>query len=137
MGHRVPNHKSKCRNLHGHRYVIEVGIDDVVRQTKGASDEGMVMDFGDLKEVMMQELDAVFDHGFVVSTDDPEIMFFEKLQREGQKIITVNFIPTAENLAKFWYGRIELPLRAKNIYLAFVKVWETPTSMAMYDKTND
>jgi 6-pyruvoyltetrahydropterin/6-carboxytetrahydropterin synthase len=26
MGHRVPNHKSKCRNPHGHRYRLEVTI---------------------------------------------------------------------------------------------------------------
>ncbi|MFZ8988336.1 MAG: 6-carboxytetrahydropterin synthase, partial [Methylophilaceae bacterium] len=25
-GHRIPNHKSSCRNLHGHRYAIEVSL---------------------------------------------------------------------------------------------------------------
>ena len=47
MGHRVPNHKSKCATPHGHRYKIEVGVDDKVIDTKGVSDEGMVIDFGD------------------------------------------------------------------------------------------
>ena len=32
--HRVPNHKSKCRTFHGHRYRIEVGVDDKVIDTK-------------------------------------------------------------------------------------------------------
>ena len=26
-GHRVPNHKSKCRNIHGHRYRWEVELE--------------------------------------------------------------------------------------------------------------
>ena len=25
-GHRIPSHKSNCKNLHGHRYCIEVTI---------------------------------------------------------------------------------------------------------------
>ena len=23
-GHRIPDHRSQCRNLHGHRYVLEI-----------------------------------------------------------------------------------------------------------------
>ena len=51
MAHRVPNHKSKCHNLHGHRYKIEVGVDDKLITRKGSSSEGMVIDFGDLKDI--------------------------------------------------------------------------------------
>lgn len=149
MGHRVPNHKSKCRNLHGHRYKIEVGVNDKVIQTPGSSDEGMVIDFSDLKQVMMDCLDKGFDHGFVMYDKDPFKYFFDIMQKgellkisedtavgdnKSQKIIFVPFIPTAENLAKYWYELLAVPLSERSISIQHVKVWETPTSTAIYTK---
>lgn len=133
MGHRVPNHKSKCRNLHGHRYKIEVGVDDKVIATPGSSDEGMVIDFSDLKQIMMDEIDAKFDHGFVMYADDIFAEQFNKMKlNEGQKIIFVGFIPTAENLASHWYHLIKPRLAERKIKIHHVKIWETPSSTATY-----
>lgn len=69
MAHRVPNHKSKCRNVHGHRYTIELGVAGGLVDT--GSSAGMVEDFGDLKEVMVREIDAPCDHGFCLAFNDP------------------------------------------------------------------
>ncbi len=155
LGHRVPNHKSKCRNLHGHRYKIEVGVDDKVITESGQSDEGMVIDFSDLKEIMMQELDAKFDHGFVMYEYDILYPIFLVIKKGGyilekllhhcrgllkeseelqpsMKIVFVPFIPTAENLAKHWYELMKPRLVERNIKIKHVKVWETPTSTATY-----
>lgn len=133
MGHRVPNHKSKCYNMHGHRYKFEVGVDDKVITQAGASDEGMVMDFSDLKEVMMERIDARLDHGFMVWEEDkiaPTLLtspFFSDF-----KVISVPFIPTAENIAKWIYDDLKKCLLQRKIKLAFVRIWETPTSTATY-----
>lgn len=135
MGHRVPNHKSKCRNLHGHRYKIQVGVDDKVISTKGSSDEGMVIDFGDLKDVMIDVIDKNYDHGLVLYLNDFELTyFFSDLKSKGMKIIIVNFIPTAENLAKHWYELIKPILEVKKIKIKYLKVWETPSSTATYEE---
>lgn len=135
MGHRVPNHKSKCRNLHGHRYTIEAGVEGIVNTTKGSSDEGMVIDFGDLKQTMMTLIHDKYDHGFVMYEKDEFASAFE-IYRDAykQNIHFVPFIPTAENLAKHWYESIEEPLTKSNMILRYVKVWETPTSTANYYK---
>lgn len=133
MGHRVPNHKSKCKNLHGHRYKIEVGVDDKVINEKGVSDEGMVIDFSDLKEIMMIEIDSVYDHSFTAYIKDNFTGVFSELKNFGQKINFVGFIPTAENLSKHWYEIIESKLRERGIKIKYVKVWETPTSTATYE----
>lgn len=135
MGHRVPNHKSKCKNLHGHRYVIEVGVDDNVILEKGVSNEGMVIDFGDLKEIMMTMIHDIYDHSFVMSTEDNLKKIFLKLvEQEQQKIVFVPFVPTAENLSKHWYKTIEKKLLEKKIKLKYIKVWETPSSTATYEE---
>lgn len=144
MGHRVPNHKSKCRNLHGHRYKVEVGVNDKVVTTVGASDEGMVIDFSDLKEIMVNEIDARFDHGFMMFEKDNFAPVFKKF-KEGklikdyttalepeQKITFVPFIPTAENIAKYWFGLLKTALGERKIALYHVLVYETPSSSALY-----
>lgn len=135
MGHRVPNHKSKCRNIHGHRYRIEVGADDKVVTEKGSSDEGMVIDFSDLKSLMMEHIDKVYDHSFTCWDGDEMSHLYKEMNNTwNQKINYVSFIPTAENLAKHWYEILLPHLAHRKIKIKHVRVWETPTSTATYDK---
>lgn len=134
MAHRVPNHKSKCANLHGHRYKIEVGVDDKLITKAGSSSEGMVIDFGDLKEIMMEVLDRRFDHNSVFYIDDPIAGAIALIgEQQTKKPIFTDFIPTAENLAKFWYNLMKKELDKVDIKIKHVKVWETPTSTAIYE----
>jgi 6-pyruvoyltetrahydropterin/6-carboxytetrahydropterin synthase len=132
MAHRVPNHKSKCRNLHGHRYKIEVGVDDKIVVEKDSSDEGMVIDFSDLKEIMMREIDEPYDHSLTVWCNDSFGTQFEVFKKADMKVNFVEFIPTVENLAKYWFEIMATKLQEKGIKISHVKVWETPTSTAIY-----
>lgn len=137
MGHRVPNHESKCKNLHGHRYKIEVGVDDKVITDIGKSNEGMVIDFSHLKEIMVEIIDKQYDHGFMMYKDDEYADYFRKIKEQNkQKIIFVNFIPTAENISKHWFNQLIEPLSNRKIKLSYVKVWETPSSTATYTAIN-
>ena len=54
-GHRIPNHKSSCKNLHGHRYAIEVSLIGDIIQEENESDFGMVIDFKDAKELVKKQ----------------------------------------------------------------------------------
>ena len=51
-GHRIPNHKSNCKNLHGHRYAIEVTVTGPIHEDNKSSDFGMVIDFSDVKQII-------------------------------------------------------------------------------------
>jgi len=145
MGHRVPNHKSKCYSPHGHEYKIIVGVDDKVVDFPGASDEGMVIDFGDLKKIMMNIIDSKFDHTTTVyEGDNVYIQSLELINdilgNENKNLIRFNivpFIPTAENLARYWYKLIEKELLDVGIAIKYVEVWETYTSTARYTKEDD
>jgi len=136
MGHSVTGHKSRCRGLHGHDYRIIATVDDKVITTKGASDEGMVIDFGDLKQVMMDVIDRYYDHGFTLYKDDPRAKLLSEANDlwcfEKERFHLVDFIPTAENLAKFWFTALKAELAKKNIKLYSLEVYETPTSSAIY-----
>lgn len=142
-GHRVPGHRSKCRHPHGHRYrVIAYCTGDIVEEA-GAADEGMLVDFGDLKKWMTELIHDVLDHGFIVYEDDQRMrqMFdFDVAVDKGESpfnIIVFPYVPTAENIARWCWEQL-LPAVNKhwrgNLELAKVEVWETPTSMATYGR---
>lgn len=133
-GHRVPNHKSKCRNPHGHRYRLRVTITGEIVTSPGASDEGMLADFGDLKDIMTRRVHDVLDHGFIIYEYDQAMrraLLFDEEIRDC-KIIPVPFIPTAENLAKWCWQQMVYDIRTMGFELAKVELWETPTSLATY-----
>jgi 6-pyruvoyltetrahydropterin/6-carboxytetrahydropterin synthase len=97
-GHRIPDHRSQCRNLHGHRYVLEITLQGELVETEGAPDRGMVMDFADVKALAMEHLVNKWDHAFIVYARDEVVRsFLEKMA--DHKTIVLDRIPTVENLA--------------------------------------
>ncbi|MBI1890816.1 MAG: 6-carboxytetrahydropterin synthase QueD [Burkholderiales bacterium] len=98
-GHRIPDHKSQCRNLHGHRYTVEITLVGGVIQEEGNSDNGMIMDFSDVKALAKQHLVDVWDHAFIVYAKDASVReFLDSLP--GHKTVVIDQIPTVENLAQ-------------------------------------
>lgn len=133
MGHRVTNHHSKCRNLHGHRYKLEVCMEGRLVRMEGVSEEGMVIDFGDIKRVAMEEIHDVLDHSFMVWNKD-KLLFDFFHDNPDLKCTVVSFVPTAENIAAWVF--IQLDGKFKDVYktglkLYSVKLWETPTSVVI------
>ena len=138
-GHRVPDHGSKCRNPHGHRYRIVVTVGGEVVDEAGAADNGMVVDFGDLKQWMTDLVHDRWDHGFIVYDGDP----FAALLLEwvvsgdlGARVIAEPWIPTAENMARAIAQILEPVITEHwrgNLELERVEVWETPTGCAAVD----
>ena len=69
MAHRVTHHGSKCKNIHGHRYTIHAMVKGPLFES--GEQQGMVLDFGFLKEEMMKQIDVPCDHGTTLWIDDP------------------------------------------------------------------
>ncbi len=102
--HFLPEHKGKCKFLHGHTGVLEV---EVGPWGKVKSDyEGMVIDFGDLKEIVQEKVLQKLDHAYL------------------NEFLS---LPTAENIAKWVWSELE---REFGQGLVRVRVYETPTSYA-------
>lgn len=126
-GHRVTLHESKCRNVHGHRYSIEV--------TVGAPDldeVGRVVDFGVVKQVVGAWLDEALDHGYI---HHPEDMIGHLLKEQGHKVFAMPERfgePTAENLAELILHVAQklLQLHDGALTVTKVRVWETPNCYA-------
>jgi 6-pyruvoyltetrahydropterin/6-carboxytetrahydropterin synthase len=98
-GHRIPDHKSQCRNLHGHRYTLEITLTGAVIEEEGNSDNGMIMDFSDVKALAKAHLVDVWDHAFLVYQKDSAVLeFLDSIP--GHKTVVIDRIPTVENLAQ-------------------------------------
>lgn len=64
--HKLPNYpseKGNCGRLHGHRFTLEVAVQP--KEFLGLNSEGMVIDFGDLKEVVSTYALSILDHTYL------------------------------------------------------------------------
>tara|TARA_B100001142_G_scaffold329258_1_gene391940 strand:+ start:1168 stop:1617 length:450 start_codon:yes stop_codon:yes gene_type:complete len=134
-GHRVPNHKSKCRHMHGHRYRFEAEIEGDIVQESGVSEEGMLMDFSDVSAILMTYVHDVVDHAFVVYEGDVEARKACEVMGENHRTVVVPFIPTAENLARWAFEQVEphiVSVYGNRLKLIAMHVRETPKSIASW-----
>lgn len=159
-GHRLSTHGAKCRHLHGHRYTIEASATAATLHAEGEQ-SGMALDFGFLKDAMMEAIDAPCDHGLILCLEDRAALelflpegetmagWHAELARAvaeagfaapdrtrlGQKLYVVAGQPTAEFLARHWFSRLAPSVAARSDGLAVltaVRVWETPNCWAEY-----
>ncbi len=92
-GHRIPDHKSQCRHLHGHRYAIEITLSgDIIRQDGDAAN-GMVMDFSEVKAIAKAHVVDVWDHAFLVYSGDTLIVEFLKTLPDHRTVF-LDSVPT-------------------------------------------
>ena len=135
MGHRVLHHRSVCRGLHGHRYKIEICVSGDLVSKSGASEEGMVIDFSDIKKISNQFIQEKLDHAFMVWEKDEDLISFFK-QSIGHKPVIVPFTPTAENVAAYIFNKLQDEFQdvyKTGLHLHSIKLWETPTSYALHE----
>jgi 6-pyruvoyltetrahydropterin/6-carboxytetrahydropterin synthase len=131
-GHRLPNHASQCRNVHGHRYAIEITLTAELIGEAGAADEGMVMDFGDIKRIAQDKLVNDWDHAFLVCRSDKAMVEF-LANIPSHKTVILDVVPTAENLARTAFGILEHAYRDRfghELTLTRVRLYETPNCWA-------
>lgn len=138
-GHRIPNHQSQCRHLHGHRYAIEITLAGPVLHDASSPRDGMVVDFGDVKTLAKTHLVDLWDHAFLVSRDDLAVVGF-LATLPGHKTVVLDVVPTAENLAHAAFD-ILAPLYQQafgdQLQLYRVRLYETPNCWADAFAAND
>ena len=131
-GHRIPCHKSQCRNLHGHRYAIEITLSGDIIKNEGTSENGMVMDFSDVKAIARKSVVDVWDHAFLVYQGDSEVLAFLN-SLPDHKTVVMGAVPTAENMAAEAFRILKNEYRdfyGNHLKLERVRLYETPNSWA-------
>ena len=127
-GHRIPDHRSQCRHLHGHRSAIEITpAGDIILQS-GDPANGMVMDFSEIKSLANEHLVDVWDHSFLVFSGDTAVVEFLN-SLPNHKTVVLPCIPTAENLAEEAFRILDRAYQdtyGNNLRLERVRLYETP-----------
>ena len=131
-GHRIPNHKSVCKNLHGHRYAIEVTVKGEIVEETSESDFGMVMDFKDAKNLIKKVIVDEWDHAFIVFEKDLEVIDFLN-SLKNHKTVILERVPTVENMAVTALELLSSVFNAEfgdSIRPIKVRLYETPNNWA-------
>jgi 6-pyruvoyltetrahydropterin/6-carboxytetrahydropterin synthase len=111
-GHYLRNYKGKCENPHGHNYKVRITL--CGEALDGA---GLLLDFRDLKQVMLPVIDRI-DH---------------QMLNDLEPFTEIN--PSAENLAQYFYRQTSEQLRTMTGGRVQVKdctIYETDTTTATY-----
>ncbi|MBS1186445.1 MAG: queD [Burkholderiaceae bacterium] len=129
-GHRIPDHNSQCRNLHGHRYALHITLTGEVVAQAGRPDTGMIMDFSDIKALANEYLVERWDHAFLVYEKDAAVrQFLDSLP--DHKTVVIDRIPTVENLAHIAFDTLKPVFETKTgLKLVKVTLFETPNCWA-------
>jgi 6-pyruvoyltetrahydropterin/6-carboxytetrahydropterin synthase len=105
--HNLTKYHGKCEKLHGHTYRMAVMIEGE------PNDEGMIIDFADLRDIVDREVVSKFDHSYL------------------NDIIPQ---PTAENIARYVFTSIDGMIDSQNCVLRAVQIWETKKSSVIFDR---
>ncbi|MGD6893729.1 6-carboxytetrahydropterin synthase QueD [Bacillus infantis] len=108
--HHLHCYEGKCKNLHGHTYKVIFGLSGFV------DDRGLMIDFGDIKEIWKKEIEVFLDHKYLNETLPP-------MNTTAENMVVWIF----EKMAECLQNRKEQYIGAR---VEFVRLFETPTSYA-------
>ena len=129
MAHALHGYDGLCANIHGHSYRLWVTVIGEVKNEKGNTKNGMVMDFMDLKAVVKPNIIDKYDHSLVLNANSPHT----KLDLSAfDKVYYLPCQPTSENLVVDFAQNIKNKL-PNDIELLKVVLSETTTSFAEWN----
>ncbi|AGC76367.1 6-pyruvoyltetrahydropterin/6-carboxytetrahydropterin synthase [Nonlabens dokdonensis] len=128
-GHALYGYDGKCRNVHGHSYKLAVTVIGTPIDDLGHVKHGMVIDFGDLKKIIKEEIVEPFDHATVFNKNTPHVELAKELSDRGHDVILVDYQPTSEMMIIDFADKIKKRL-PDNIQLHHLRLRETETSYA-------
>ena len=138
MAHQLSKAFSKCctDTIHGHSYKVEVFLRTNNGGVACLNDAGMVVDFGEIKDILNDYFDQ-WDHALVMpSAMDGDYIY--ALKNYNKKLILVDYNPTAEMMARDMYGAVDRLLKqcradaGMSWYVCGVRVHETETGYAEF-----
>ena len=128
-GHALYGYDGKCRNVHGHSYKLSVTVIGKPITDTSHVKLGMVIDFGDLKKIVKEDIVDIFDHATVFNKNTPHVELAKELTDRGHNVILAAYQPTSENMVIDFAAKIKARL-PKDISLFSLKLQETDSSFA-------
>lgn len=128
-GHALYGYDGKCKNVHGHSYKLAVTVLGKPITDSSNVKFGMVIDFGDLKKIVEEEIVDLFDHATVFNKNSPHLDLANVLIENGHHVILVDYQPTSEMMVIDFASKIKKRL-PENLRLHSLKLNETDSAFA-------
>lgn len=125
-GHRLLGYEGKCASPHGHTFRAEVVVEGIE-----LDELGLILDFGVVKSAVKGWIDQHWDHGFLVNSEDAELITALGSIPEAKVYCFAQSNPSAEAMARTLY---EVAREFLGGSLAAVRMWESTTQYAEYFK---
>jgi|SRR6185312_3477151 len=118
--HHLPGHRGKCRRPHGHSYRLQISLRGPIINAPGQSDDGMVMDFDDLKRIVNSTILEELSDSIPRHTNSGE-----KIGMDHNDLNALTGIrTTAENLVHWIWDALVIGGIPDDV-LYRVRLWET------------
>lgn len=124
--HFLSGYEGKCKNIHGHRWKVEIEVMSEKLKTDTQL-RGMCVDFSTLKAELREETEDL-DHALIMERGSLREKTLEALKEENFNIKILDFRPTAENFAKYFFDRF----KERGFDVKCATVYETPSNCASY-----
>ncbi len=131
MAHALLNYEGSCRHIHGHSYRLHVTVIGEPRDAPGHPEDGMVIDFRELKAIVREHILAPFDHALALNQRTPPALL-ESLKATHQKVVLLPFQPTCERLVQHFAELLQEAL-PPNVRLHALRLYETATAYAEWE----
>ena len=141
MGHCVTTQRgsdgfSPCLMPHGHRFTLIATVEgNPVLDSK--VNGGMVIDFREVKKLLIKEIHDVYDHSFAIWVNDPVADLFKQMKTikpYADKIHLLQYVPTSENFVEKWFPLLDVKFKELNINLYSLELFETPNCSCLYTR---
>ena len=129
MAHALEGHDGACSRIHGHSYRLWVTVEGEPCAGEESPKQGMVIDFGELKRIVGEEIIARFDHAFVVRRTQENSHLVDELGSHYGGVMAVDWQPTSENLVAH-FARLIRPRLPEGVTLYSMRLSETASSYA-------
>lgn len=128
-GHALYGYDGKCKNVHGHSYKLSVTVIGTPISDTTNVKWGMVIDFGDLKKIVKEQVVDVFDHAIVFNKNTPHINLAMTMREQGHNVILADYQPSSENMVIDFAAKIKDKL-PEGVELFALRLQETDSSLA-------
>lgn len=130
MAHMLDGHDGKCKNLHGHTYILQVEVSGSLYEN-GAK-KGMVIDFADLKDIVKAHILDKMDHAFIYdTTSERETQVADLLNKLNSKTYGIATRTTAEEMTRHIFNVLKTEAK---LPVSLIRLWETPSSYCEYSE---
>ncbi len=129
--HALEGYDGACREVHGHSYKLFVTVIGEPKADPSSPKFGMVMDFGELKRIVNEQIVDRLDHSFVLRRSPLSEGVLSSIEGIYRNVQLVDYQPTCENMLIDFAERIASQLPS-HVALHSLKLHETEKSFAQW-----